>query len=148
VKSILKKLRGGGRRSIGRANEVVADVQRDPALFEAVFTGMCSDDPIIRMRAADAVEKITAEHPKYLQPYKNMLIQQIAKIDQQEIRWHMAQMIPRLGLSKREIATVVEILLVYLNDIRLSSLLRKAAFSMKKINFKEVTCHARAGGHP
>lgn len=112
----MKKLAGGDRRSIGRVNEVVAEVLRDPALFEAIFKGMFSDDPIIRMRAADAVEKITAKHPKYLWPYKSKLIRQVAKLDQQEVRWHVAQMIPRLELSKREIALAVEILLVYLND--------------------------------
>jgi hypothetical protein len=116
MKGILEKLKGGDRRSIGRANEVVADVLRDHTLFEAVFNGMLSDDPIIRMRAADAVEKITVRHPEFLQPYKSRLIRQAAKINQQEVRWHVAEMIPRLKLSKKDLAAVVEILLDYLND--------------------------------
>lgn len=113
---ILKKLAGGDRRSIGRVSEVVADVLNDPTLFEVVFNGMLSDDPTIRMRSADAIEKITAKHPKYLQPYKTKLIQQVAKIEQQEVRWHVAQMIPRLELSQEERAVAVEIFLGYLND--------------------------------
>ena len=116
MKDVLKKLEGGDRRSIGRVSEVVADVLNDPSLFEAVFNGMLSDDPIIRMRSADAAEKITAKHPEYLQPYKEKLIQQVAKIDQQEVRWHVAQMFPRLELSGEERAVAVEILLDYLND--------------------------------
>ncbi|MDJ0691057.1 MAG: hypothetical protein QNJ41_21435 [Xenococcaceae cyanobacterium MO_188.B32] len=36
---ILKKLSGGDRRSIGRADEVVADVCDDPTLFDEVFGG-------------------------------------------------------------------------------------------------------------
>jgi hypothetical protein len=113
---VLKKLAGGDRRSIGRVDKVVAEVLNDPSLFEVVFNGMLSDDPIIRMRSADAVEKITAKHPEYLQPYKEKLIQQVAKSDQQEVRWHVAQMFPRLELSEEERAVVVEILLDYLND--------------------------------
>jgi hypothetical protein len=113
---VLQKLTGGDRRSIGRVSEVVADVFNDPALFEVVFHAMLSDDPIIRMRSADAVEKITARHPEHLQPYKTKLIQQVAKIEQQEVRWHVAQMIPRLELSQEERAVVVGILLDYLND--------------------------------
>jgi hypothetical protein len=113
---VLKKLEGGDRRSIGRVDEVVAEVLNDPSLFEVVFHAMPGDDPIIRMRSADAVEKITAKHPEYLQPYKKKLIQQVAKVDQQEVRWHVAQMFPRLELSKEEQAVVVEILLDYLND--------------------------------
>jgi hypothetical protein len=113
---VLQKLAGGDRRSIGRVSEVVAEVLNDPYLFEVVFNGMLNDDPIIRMRSADAVEKITQEHPEYLQPYKEKLIQQVAKSDQQEVRWHVAQMFPRLELSKEEQAVVVEILLDYLDD--------------------------------
>jgi hypothetical protein len=113
---ILHKLAGHDRRSIGRVVEVVEDVLHDPALFEVVFNGMLSDDPIIRMRCADAVEKITAEHPEYLQPLKAKLIHQVAKSEQQEVRWHVAQMVPRLDLSVEERALVVTILLGYLND--------------------------------
>ncbi len=113
---ILKKLSGGDRRSIGRVGEVVADVLDDPTLFETVFYGMLDDDPVIRMRSADAIEKITAKRLEYLQPYKTKLIQQVARIEQQEVRWHFAQMIPRLELSEDEQAVVVEILLGYLSD--------------------------------
>ena len=114
--NILKKLSGGDRRSISRVSKVVADVLNAPNLFGVVFHGMLSDDPIIRMRSADAVEKITAKHPEYLQPHKTTLIQRVARIEQQEVRWHFAQMVPRLELGDEERAVVVEILLDYLND--------------------------------
>jgi hypothetical protein len=68
------------------------------------------------MRSADAVEKITAEHPEYLRPFKEKLIHQVARSEQQEVRWHVAQMVPRLDLSVEERELVVAILLDYLND--------------------------------
>lgn len=114
--NVLDKLKGGDRRSIGRVGEVVADVGGDPALFDAVFCGMLDDDPIIRMRAADAVEKISADHPEYLQPYKQKLVEQAARVNQQEVRWHVAQMLPRLEWSQEERAAIVGILLGYLDD--------------------------------
>ncbi|NJN94385.1 MAG: hypothetical protein HC875_09970, partial [Anaerolineales bacterium] len=113
---LLQKLSGGDRRSIGHAEEVAAEVLAEPALFPLLFEGMLSDDPLIRMRAADAVEKITAQQPEYLQPYKTQLIEQVARINQQEVRWHVAQLLPRLHLSSAEIAQAVEILLTYLDD--------------------------------
>lgn len=116
MSDILDKLRGGDRRSIGRVDEVVGDVLEEPSLFASVFRGMLSNDAVVRMRAADAVEKITAKHPEYLQSYKAMLIQQVAEVDQQEVRWHVAQMLPRLDLSEDERARAVEILFDYLND--------------------------------
>ncbi len=113
---ILRKLEGGDRRSIGRSNEVVADVLDDPSLFESIFNGMLTDDPIIRMRSADAIEKITAKHPEYLRPFKKKLIQQVTRINQQEVRWHVAQMLPRLELSPEERKETVDILIGYLDD--------------------------------
>jgi hypothetical protein len=116
MSDILEKLKGGDRRSIGRANEVVDDVLRDPKLFDAVFRGMLSDDPVVRMRAADAVEKITAKHPAYLDPHKAVIIDQVSAVEQQEVRWHVAQMVPRLTLNEEERQKIVEILSGYLDD--------------------------------
>ncbi len=113
---ILKKLEGGDRRSIGQVAKVVEAVNAQPALFDTVFKAMLVDDPIVRMRAADAVEKITANQPHYLQPHKDTLINQVAHVNQQEVRWHVAQLLPRLSLNRRERETVVEILFGYLQD--------------------------------
>ncbi|MGH3140725.1 MAG: hypothetical protein ACRDQE_13420, partial [Gaiellales bacterium] len=93
---------GGDRRSIGRSNEVVADVLADPSLFDLIFDAIASDDPLIAMRAADAVEKVTAVQPELLRPHKRRLLTELASIPQQEVRWHVAQMLPRLSLSARE----------------------------------------------
>ena len=116
MSDILKQLTGGDRRSIGRVDEVVKEVLADPSLFEAVLVGMLHDDPLIRMRCADAVEKITVSHPEYLWPYKTRLIRQVAKIDQQKVRWHMAQLFSRLELTPKERRAVVAILSDYLKD--------------------------------
>lgn len=113
---VLRKLEGGDRRSIGRSNEVVADVLADPSLFDVVFSGMLSDDPLLRMRSADAVEKITAQYPEYLRPHKGVLIGQIARLGQKEVRWHAAQMLPRFEWNETERQQVVHMLIDYLND--------------------------------
>src|SRR5271170_8027912 len=62
---LLKKLSGGDRRSIGRSNEVVDHVLAHPAHLSHVFEGLAVDDPVVRMRAADAIEKITARRPDH-----------------------------------------------------------------------------------
>jgi hypothetical protein len=112
---ILEKLKGGDRRSIGRANEVVRQVLRNPTLLGELFKGMRSGDPLVRMRAADAAEKVTARRPDLLQRYKRSLLHTIANIDQQEVRWHVAQMIPRLNLTPTERVRAVGILFAYLS---------------------------------
>ena len=111
---ILDKLKGGDLRSIGKADEVVSGLLLDPSLFGEVFKGMNSDDPLLRMRAADVIEKVSKVHPEYLMPYKKESINEIAKIEQQEVRWHVALMFTYLELTDVEKTLVMEILLSWL----------------------------------
>ena len=115
MSQIFGKLIGGDLRSIGRAEEVVQDILQDPTLFGEVFEGLLDDDPRVRMRSADALEKVSSRHPEYLQPFKNRLINEISKIEQQEVRWHVAQMFSYLEVSRTERDEIVRILLSYLD---------------------------------
>lgn len=87
---ILEMLAGGDRRSIGRSNEAVALILENPELFDALFSGLLSDDPVIRMRSADAVEKVTAIHPEYLVSHKQTLLNTLARVEQRKCAgmWH------------------------------------------------------------
>lgn len=116
MKDILRQLQGGDRRSIRGVPEVVDQVIDNPDLFPVVFNGMAGADPLVRMRCADAVEKITVVHPEYLAAYKTRVIRLAAIAEQQEVRWHLAQLLSRLELSARERRRVVEILTGYRID--------------------------------
>jgi hypothetical protein len=116
MNSVLNKLIGGNRGSIGRSNEVVANVLARPSLFPELFAGFSNDDPVIRMRAADSIEKIAKQRPDLLQPYKRKLLAIAGSSDQQEIRWHAALMLPRLALNAKERTVVLDILFDYLRD--------------------------------
>jgi len=85
-------------------------------MFKEVINAILTDHPGIRMRASDAAEKITQIHPEWLNPYKKLLLDEIAKIKQQEVRWHTAQMLPRLKLTKTERKRVFGLLLTLLED--------------------------------
>lgn len=113
---IIQKLGGGDRRSIGRSNEVVTLALKDPKLVTELLIGIQHDDPLIRMRSADVLEKVTVRHPEWLQPHKRLLLDEIAAIEQQEVRWHVAQMIPRLQMTSRDRAKAVRILERYCED--------------------------------
>jgi hypothetical protein len=114
--AILKQLCGGARRSIGRSNEIVEEILIRPSLFGYLFEGMASEDAIVRMRAADVAEKVTARQPDLLQPHKKKLFRIAGSTDQQEVRWHVAVMIPRLKLTARERVVAMDILFDYLRD--------------------------------
>ena len=116
IVSILRKLEGGDRRSIGRSNEVVAAVLVERKLFGDLFSGLSVDDPVVRARAADAVEKISVTHPEYLRPYRAQLVGELAHCEQKEVRWHVAQILPRLRWNAGERQEVYAILTGYLRD--------------------------------
>ena len=99
---ILEKLRGGDRRPIGSSAEAVKAVSETPALFADVFQGLFEANPLIRMRAADAIEQATRTHPELLQPWKRPLLETVSALQQKEVRWHVAQLLPRLGLTSGE----------------------------------------------
>jgi hypothetical protein len=103
---ILKHLRGGDLRSIGSSDIVAAVVQSKPELVRTLIAGIYSDDAVLRARCADALEKVASATPKLVDPFKAELLNEISKIDQQEVRWHVALIVPRLSLtaSQRKLA--------------------------------------------
>jgi hypothetical protein len=113
---LLASLTGGDRRSIGRSNEVVEKVLGAPELFGPLFEGLQDANPIVRMRAADALEKVSARHPDWLTPYKDDLLRFLGLPEKREVRWHLVQMVPRLSLNDRERGETISILKGYLND--------------------------------
>jgi hypothetical protein len=113
---ILQELMGGDLRSIGKADRVVALVLKNPTLFGDVIGGFTHDDPVIRMRCADVAEKISVGHPEWLKPHKDALLSFACQVQEKEVRWHLAQMLPRLQLSAIQRRRAIALLFEYLND--------------------------------
>jgi hypothetical protein len=120
-KSVLKKdllalLTGADRRSIGRADEVAAMILKHPMLFAELIAGLWDVDRVVRMRAADAVEKVSRKQPELLVPFNAELLGLLAEASEQELRWHLAQMAPRLRLTGKERLRAASLLKDYLDD--------------------------------
>ena len=115
-KDILTLLEGGDRRTIGRSDQVAAVVSGHPELFAGLIAGLWRADPLVRMRAADATEKVTRKHRKLLQPYKKELLALMTETEEQELRWHLAVMVPRLLLNSKERKLATSSLNSYLED--------------------------------
>jgi hypothetical protein len=106
-KDILSLLQGGDRRTIGRSDQVAAIVSKNEGLFPKLIAGLWSEDPRVRMRAADATEKVTRKHRELLQPYKKELLGLMAEAKEQELQWHLAVMVPRLLLNQGAAARLI-----------------------------------------
>ncbi len=116
---------GGDRRSIGRADEVADLVGRQPKRIPELMDCLWDADALVSMRAADAAEKLSRGEAVLLQRFKDPLLGLLAEATQQEMRWHLAVIIPRLRLTRSECRRVAGILRQYLDDR--SSIVRTCA---------------------
>ncbi len=89
-------------------------IVENPSRTEELVRCLRSNDPVVRSRAADALEKVSVKRPALLEPYKVFLLRVAATVEQQEVRWHVAQMLPRLPLTRREIKSAFSLLREYL----------------------------------
>ena len=101
---------------IGRSDEVAALVAKNPRLFPRLMEGLWSENLLVRMRAADAAEKVTRENRELLRPFKSELLGLMADTTQQEVRWHLAAMVPRLAMNAKERQVAISLLNGYLED--------------------------------
>ena len=72
------RLRGGKSTSTGEALAVAREVLARPELFAALFGLLEHEDSLVRMRAAYALSKASAQRPDLLRPYKDRFIDRLA----------------------------------------------------------------------
>jgi len=66
---------------------------------------MQSQSEAAAMRAADCLEKFSRHNSYQLYELKDDLINILVNVPQKEVRWHLAQILPRLKLSPDDLMT-------------------------------------------
>jgi len=115
-KNVIELLSGGDRRSIGKVDQLVELLNSDSSIVRTTVDCLLNESPVVRMRAADALEKFSLSQPGALSPYIDFFLTHVADIPQQEVRWHMAQMLPRLELNKKQRGRAIKQFESYLSD--------------------------------
>jgi hypothetical protein len=90
---------GGHANSLGRVNEVIKAVLDDKARLDELYNCLFEDDAWVRMRAADALEKICREQPEWLLPYVDRFPKELAVSNQPSVQWHLAQIYREVVLT-------------------------------------------------
>jgi hypothetical protein len=101
-------LSGGDLRSAGKSNTIVHSIRTQPA-FDELFLLLFHKDRKVVMRAADAIEKISITKPGFLLKHKFRLLKLLNEAENKELKWHLAQIIPRLPLSEKKTDKVFKI---------------------------------------
>ncbi|MEO9004531.1 MAG: hypothetical protein ABI288_07330 [Ginsengibacter sp.] len=97
----VKLLSGSEPRSAGRSNDAVLKVRNDDD-FDELFKCLSYKDRMVRMRAADAIEKITLKYPSYLFKHKSDLMDLCCTVKEKRLKGHFALLVPRLNLTANE----------------------------------------------
>lgn len=109
-------LGGGDLRSIGDADRIARAAQTNRQLQAQLVDLISSGDHLVAARAADALEKATRDRHATLQPYRRALLDVARTAEWKELRWHCAQLLPRLTLTVDERAECIALVRRWLDD--------------------------------
>lgn len=125
---IASRLSDGNRLSVSGVADVVTYALDNKSSIGILIDLLRTDDPSLRMRAADALEKISTQKPTLLAPLETRIeILDIYTTEgQNDVRWNLIQILPRLGFCDMALPGITDRLL---NDVKFhpSSLVRVAA---------------------
>lgn len=99
---------GGHANSLGRVGEVIELVLHDRSRLDELHKCLFDQDAWVRMRAADALEKVCRKHPDWLLPYIDRLQGELAASTQPSIQWHLAQIYRQVTLTGAQKQAAVE----------------------------------------
>ena len=92
--------------------------------FDELFKGLTHSDRIVVMRSADAIEKITLRKSDYLKKHKTELIVLCKSAKDIELKWHLALIVSRLSLTRKELGITWDILTKWATDKKESKIVR------------------------
>jgi hypothetical protein len=118
MSDVLASLKKGDLRTIGESDRVAEKVLRHPELLEELLSGLESEDTGVCMRASDAAEKVSAARSGIFSPHIEKLIKIAQVSTQQEVQWHLAQILPRLDLTDVQRDRTFHILVRFLNTTK------------------------------
>lgn len=123
METFLRLLQGGDLRSLARTNEVVALV-KDQRDADKLFGLLHHPDRKVVMRAADALEKITATDNTYLLSHAVEIKGLLFEARDKELKWHLSLLVSRLPLTEAELQKIWAQLCAWLEDKKESRIVR------------------------
>lgn len=123
MNDLLNSLRQGDLRSVGQ-NNAIKDKFNSQEDFDKLLPFLFSAERGVVMRAADLIEKISLKHPEWLSKHKKEILGLCETASDKELKWHLAQLLPRLKLSAKDSEKTWKRLSVWLLNKNESKLVR------------------------
>lgn len=107
----------GDLRSDGLAPEVARLVSQNRHMLEDLLDALAHGDDVVRGHAADALERISREHPEWIGSSLSSLVAQARSDPVPMVRWHLAMILGSLAYERAHEATCIRGLLPLLRDL-------------------------------
>ena len=105
MNNLIKYLQGSDLRSIANVDQLLPLI-KDQNDFDYLFHHLYSNDRLVIMRTADAIEKITLKNPTLLDKHKSEIITFLDKTQDKEFKWHLVLLVSRLKLTMEELRQI------------------------------------------
>ena len=111
MKSVREKLTGGTRTSVGSADEVIQKLLKNTAGLSVIYDLFLDEDPVVAMRASYVAMKVAEQKPNSVEPFAKDLLKNLNLYTQQEVRWHIPQLLAHLNLTLAQRRKAYEVLM-------------------------------------
>lgn len=104
-------LSGGARSSVGEADRVIQALLTDPSGLDGIYRLFLDDDPVVAMRASYVAMRVAEKNPQSVAPYRDEVLANLELFTQQEIRWHVPQLLVHVDLSSGQRRRAYEVVM-------------------------------------
>jgi hypothetical protein len=104
-------LSGGARSSVGEADQVILKLLEDPSGLDEIYRLLLDDDSVVAMRASYVAMRVAEKKPQSVAPFGEGLLANLELFTQQEVRWHVPQLLVHVDLSSGQRTRAYEVVM-------------------------------------
>ncbi len=104
-------LSGGTRTSVGDADRVIQELLDSPSGLAEIYDLFLDEDAVVAMRASYVAMRVSEQKPETVAPFASLLFANLEQYTQQEVRWHVPQLLVHLDLNTVERNRAYEVIM-------------------------------------
>ena len=111
MSGLRESLTGGTRTSVGDADKVILKLLKTPSGLDEIYKLFLDQDSVIAMRASYVAMRVAEQKPETVKPFAKDLLKDLELYTQQEVRWHIPQLLVHLDLTKAQKRRAYEVVM-------------------------------------
>lgn len=104
-------LSGGTRTSVGDADRVIQELLESASGLAEIYDLFLDEDAVVAMRASYVAMRVAEQKPETVAPFAKLLFANLEQYTQQEVRWHVPQLLVHLDLDPAERNRAYEVIM-------------------------------------